>query len=323
VSVASDNPAQKIRVLIVEDDTLQSQILESVLVAKGFEVDTVSSGLNAMRLIWPRHYDVILVDYHIPEINGLAIAKLANDFMGQLVRPVLIAVTATPEHLSAVESEAPSVFDAIISKSSDFSNLFDAIARGLAAAADRTAMQTAEYSLVHRDWLDYEPAPRPPQGQGGDPGPIRVLVIDDDEIQCQLLASALKSRGYVVAIASDGLEAVRDIRQHFYDLALVDYNLPEIDGLTVATIVHELMPEVARPRLIAFTAQPDLLMKQEMTTNIVFDQILDKSLGLHELICSVDDILKSSPNPTTRAAAELCLPMRHPCAGRSTRWLSP
>jgi two-component system OmpR family response regulator len=71
---ASNNENQQARILIVEDDPLQTQILESALVAAGFEVDTASSGLNAVRQMRPGHYDVVVIDYQVPEINGLAIA---------------------------------------------------------------------------------------------------------------------------------------------------------------------------------------------------------------------------------------------------------
>lgn len=302
---ASNNQTPRARILILEDDPLQAQILESVMVAATFEVDAVSSGLDAVRQMQRVHYDVVVVDYQVPEINGLALAKLADDFMGPVVRPILIALTATPEHLRAMESGAHSAFDAVIGKSSDFSSLLSAITRCLAAMPDSATRQTAESSLLRKDRLDYEAEPCRPGAQGDDPGPPRILVVEDEECQRLLLTSVLEQRGYVVENLSNGLEAVRQIREGCYDLALVDYNLPEMDGLAAGTLILDLLQEHVRPRLIALTSTPARLRDREMLVGSVFDEIIEKSADLHDLICAVDRHLRSSPNPATRRAARI------------------
>ena len=87
----------------------------------------------------------------------------------------------------------------------------------------------------------------------------RILVVEDDGLQQQVLKSALENRGYDIEVASDGLTAVRMLRTGGFDLALIDYHLPEMDGLTSARVLHDLMPD-ERPKLIAVTAAlPPLL----------------------------------------------------------------
>ncbi len=302
---ALNNRNQQARILIVEDDGLQAQILESVLVAAGFEVDTVSSGLDAIQQTRPGRYDVILVDYRIPEINGLAFAKLTDDFMGHVARPILIALTVAPENLNAREGGTTSAFDAVIGKSSDFSSLVSVITQCLESAPDSATRQNAESSLLQKDWEDYDTEPHRPGSRGDDPGPPRILLVEDDESQRLLLMSVLKHQGYTVETASDGLEAIRMIREGCYDLALIDYNLTEVDGLAVGTLVVDLMQEHLRPRLIALTVTPDRLNDKEMLAGSVFDEVLEKSSDLHGLICAVDRHLRGSPNPATRRAAAL------------------
>jgi CheY-like chemotaxis protein len=58
----------------------------------------------------PGRYDVVLVDYQLPEIDGLTVAKLADDFMGA-ARPVMLALTATPDRLTAQAGNAKSPFE--------------------------------------------------------------------------------------------------------------------------------------------------------------------------------------------------------------------
>jgi len=117
------------------------------------------------------------------------------------------------------------------------------------------------------------------------------------------LAATLEHRGYVVEAVSDGLEAIRRIRERSFDLAVIDYNLPEMDGLAVGTLTLDLMQEHLRPRLIALTATPARLNDKQMIAGSVFDEVVEKSSDLHGLISAVDRHLKSSPNQATRGAA--------------------
>jgi CheY-like chemotaxis protein len=200
---------QQVRILVLEDDQLQLQLLEAVSLGEGFEVDGVSSGLDALPQIVPGRYDVVLLDYDVAEISGLAVAKLTNDFMGQVAQPGLIALTASPVQLSARESGSKSAFDAVIGKSSDFSSLLSAIARCVSSAPDNETMQQAGAALLYKDWENYDAEPLRPGGQGNDSRLPRILIAEDEEVQRRLLTSVLERRGYVVEAVSNGLEAIR------------------------------------------------------------------------------------------------------------------
>jgi CheY-like chemotaxis protein len=285
------------RILVVEDDDIQAQVLDSVLSEAGFEVETVSNGLDAVWKAREGRHDAIVVDYQLPEIDGLAAAKLVGDLMGPAARPVLIALTATPEDLKERENGAQSAFDAVLGKSNDLSALVAVITARLASAPGKPARQDAEAMVLRQAWLDYE-TPRA-GANGDDSAPARILVVEDDEAQRTMLTGLFEAQGYVVAAASDGLEAVRKIRVDGYDLALVDYNMPEIDGLAAGKLIRNLMRESVRPRLIAFTATPDRLRDTESGTLSVFDEIIGKSPDFSGLLAAVDRHLKCAPNPTT------------------------
>ncbi len=294
---------ERVRVLLVEDDTLQAQILAAALASADFDVDIVGDGLAGVWKVREGRYDVVLIDYQLPEIDGYAAARLVGDFMAGPARPVLIALTATPERLNARESGTESAFDAVLAKSSDLSGLLSAIARCLALAPERTTRQQAVLSLLLKSWVDYDTLPDRPGSKGDDPGPARILVIDDDECQQRLLTAVLERRGYVVETASDGLNAVRKIRDGCFDLALVDYGLPEMDGLAAGTLIRDMIGEDVRPRLIGFTATAGLLSDREGIARSVFDEIVQKSSDLQGLLRSVDRHMRASPNLATRRAA--------------------
>ena len=132
---------------------------------------------------------------------------------------------------------------------------------------------------------------------------IHILLVEDDDVQRSFLIDILEKQGYVVEAVSNGLDASRSIREHGFDLAIVDYKVPEMDGVAVATLVQSYMSQASRPRLLGYTSSLELLNNRIATFGPVFDEIVGKSKNVQDLLSSIDGLLKSSPNPTTRRLA--------------------
>src|SRR5262249_19103752 len=60
-----------------------------------------------------------------------------------------------------------------------------------------------------------------------------ILVVDDDVDTCRNLSDILTDLGYRVDVAHDGPSALELVRRHAYDIALLDYKMPGMDGLTL------------------------------------------------------------------------------------------
>jgi CheY-like chemotaxis protein len=279
------------RALIVEDDATQAQILDATLASVGFHTDIVTKGLDAVWAIRERNYDLVLIDYNLPEIDGLGVANLVGDLMGQEARPVLIALTASPDEIRNREGAPQSSFDAIVEKSSDPGLLFAAIARQLFQSPTRAERLEALGRLLLRNWSDFDS----PSGAGRadhEVGPARVLVIEDDPTQSLMVQSLLERQGYAVETAADGLEGVRKACEGRFDLAIVDYILPEIDGLAAGRLFQDLIRTSAVPRLVAFTASPERISEFESTSGRVFDAVVEKTSDMGKLLSTVDRLLQ-------------------------------
>jgi CheY-like chemotaxis protein len=112
----------------------------------------------------------------------------------------------------------------------------------------------------------------------------RILIAEDDEVQGAVLLAAMQHCGYTVDIVDDGLEAVRNLQTGRYDLALLDYNMPHVDGRAVAQLLQNLPGGFRRPRLIAVTAAAERLNEFEVADGFPsFDAIVSKSAGLPAL----------------------------------------
>ena len=83
----------------------------------------------------------------------------------------------------------------------------------------------------------------------------RVLVVDDDESIRKVLQTVLEEEGYVVETAGDGKEAVGKTKRGFYNLALIDIRLPDMEGTELLTKMKQTVP---RMRKIIMTGYPSL-----------------------------------------------------------------
>ncbi len=136
--------------------------------------------------------------------------------------------------------------------------------------------------------------------------PSRILIAEDDELQGSLLRAAVARGGYQVDVVADGLEAVRRLRSGDYDLALLDYSLPELDGLAAARLTQDLLAGERRPRLIAITASAELLQERDNRAGgpSSFDMIVSKASGIPAMLTAIETALPLVPRRDA-AGAEL------------------
>jgi DNA-binding NtrC family response regulator len=85
--------------------------------------------------------------------------------------------------------------------------------------------------------------------------PAKILVIDDDESIRKVLASILQDKGYVADTAKDGEEAIKKTKNNFYNLALIDIRLPDMEGIE---LLHKLKDSTPKMIKIILTGYPSL-----------------------------------------------------------------
>lgn len=83
----------------------------------------------------------------------------------------------------------------------------------------------------------------------------RILVVDDDKSIRKTLATILKEKGYFVDTAENGEEAIKKSKTKFYNLALIDIRLPDMEGTKLLTSMKETAPKMVK---IIITGYPSL-----------------------------------------------------------------
>ncbi len=97
---------------------------------------------------------------------------------------------------------------------------------------------------------------RVPDALHPDPSPVRVLLVDDCEVNRLLTCAMLARWGIAPTVAPDGLAALRLVRQQPFDLVLMDVDMPVMDGLAATAAIRRHEREQAlwpRVPIVAYT----------------------------------------------------------------------
>ena len=121
----------------------------------------------------------------------------------------------------------------------------------------------------------------------GNSAPVKILVVDDSEVN-QILASAqIKRLGHEFDLASSGPEAIAMIHKTIYDLVLMDWHMPEVDGLEAALQIRALGDEVVQPTIVAMTASVTA-GDRDRCLAAGMDDYLPKPVSLSDLGAMID-----------------------------------
>jgi CheY-like chemotaxis protein len=115
----------------------------------------------------------------------------------------------------------------------------------------------------------------------------RILVVDDDRSACAAVRRMLTGEGYVVDTADNGISALEAVERQDYDLAILDYQMPGMDGIELCQRIRQMKPEIPAVFVTAYT-----------TINTVFpavlagaERVLSKPVDIHELVPVVQELI--------------------------------
>jgi DNA-binding response OmpR family regulator len=116
----------------------------------------------------------------------------------------------------------------------------------------------------------------------------KILVIDDDEVIRETLAMVLENEGYSVDKAKNGQEATAKSFENSYNIAIVDWRLPDIDGTQLLDKLKQTTPKMAK---IMLTGYPSMNNAVEAVNNRA-DAFLVKPVDIGVLLKKVSALLK-------------------------------
>ncbi len=254
-------------VLIVDDNATNRKVLETQLGAWRMQATPASTAREALERLRERAYDVVLLDYQMPDLDGVS---LAREIRRTHTVP-LILLSSSGETIRGADAK---LFQAQILKPIKHSLLFASILR-LTGAKKPTAAAEG----VARKHFD---------STLGAEHPLRILLAEDNPINQKVGRKMLDQLGYTADLAANGREAVAALAETTYDLVLMDIQMPEMDGLEATRLIRAAMGPQA-PYVVALTAEA-LEGDRERFLASGFDNYLSKPLqaaALQELLRSV------------------------------------
>ncbi|HEX5015697.1 MAG TPA: response regulator [Candidatus Limnocylindrales bacterium] len=262
------------RVLVVDDNTANLQILVAQLSGFGLTPTAVSSPAEAVDLARTAEaFDVIVTDLRMPTMDGLQLAAAIRSALGPATPPIVLLSSA------GHRDRAADGVAAVLVKPVKPAALRDALAAALAGEAVTAVARTPARS------------PHAPETDAslGIRHPLRVLLAEDNAVNQKLATRLLERMGYTADIANDGREAIASLADGTYDVVLMDVQMPEVDGLEATRQIRERWPG-RQIRIIAMTANA---MEGDRETC---------------LAAGMDDYLSKPIRPAELAAALLAAP---------------
>jgi PAS domain S-box-containing protein len=204
-----------LHVLIVDDNNTNRRILEDQMQAWGIRATCAAGAQEALEKLQDateHRFDIVLLDMHMPGMNGISLAEVIKAD-SRLARARVIILTSLGQMMSD-EQLARIGIDACLVKPVKQARLYECL----------TGMRALPRKL---------PAA---QAESGAPPPasLRVLLAEDNVINQKVAVAQLRKLGYSPDVASNGLEALEASKRARYDVILMDCQMPHMDGYEVS-----------------------------------------------------------------------------------------
>ncbi len=231
-----------LRVLVVDDNATNRMILDQTLRmwrVRPTCVEDVPSALSAMRAAAHSggRFDVAIVDYQMPEIDGLELAQAIRDDQ-DLATTKLVLLTSAAQRGDAEQAREAGI-EVFLAKPVRHSALSDSLANAMSPGGAAEVRTTA---------VD------PAEGRTPAMAKANVLVVEDNVVNQKVAALTLEKMGYLVDVAANGLEALEALTLIPYAAVLMDCQMPEMDGYETTRQIRCLPSDRCGTPIIAMTA---------------------------------------------------------------------
>tara|TARA_Y100000782_G_scaffold69273_1_gene75077 strand:+ start:5477 stop:9934 length:4458 start_codon:yes stop_codon:yes gene_type:complete len=280
----------KMRVLVVDDNEISGHVLTQTLSAIGWHAEFVNGGLSAVGKIIAAAKDgapfqVVLMDWRMPELDGIDAAKLLQSMEGEHEAPVIIMITAYGrEVLATLQEQRQSPFSRFLTKPVTPQQLASAIAQATIEKSGKAISPLLPPSYKRLTGL-------------------KLLVVEDNALNQQVAFELLTNEGAVVELASNGEEGVHAVLRSpgAFDLILMDMQMPVVDGLEATRRIRATNGFEALP-IIAMTANAAEADKRACIEAGMNDHVA-KPFDLDALVYAINQQLGISPTPTELGTA--------------------
>ena len=259
------------RVLMVDDNATNRRIFRLQTGKWGLQTKTTANPEEALAWLQAgEQFDLAVIDMHMPEMDGITLAKKIRKLLPAKSLPLVLFSSLGRREVEAEEFG----FDAHLTKPLKPSQLLDTLMTLF--TGEKVKVEARAETTRHK--VDPQLAER---------RPLRILLVEDNVVNQKLALRLLQQMGYRADVASNGLEAIESIERQIYDVALMDVQMPEMDGLEATRRIVARWGE--RPRIVAMTANA-MQGDREMCIAAGMDDYITKPIRVDELTGALEKV---------------------------------
>lgn len=251
------------RVLVVDDNKTNLRILEHELKKAQMEPLLFDSGPAALeQLSSLEPLDIAVLDYTMPDMDGCVLAGelRARPEFGN--RPILILSSSGRPRTETA----------------------NAVNRWMGKPVKERRLQEALAGLLGGSTQPENPGgPEELHSEIARKYPHKILLVEDNKVNQKVTLKMLRKMGYEADLAEDGQEAIDAALSNFYDLILMDIQMPGMDGLEATRILRKKLPSGTGPAIVGLSAHA-LQESRDEALRTGMSDYLSKPVKMQELI---------------------------------------
>ena len=259
------------RLLIVDDNATNRQILEKQTQAWGMLTRTTCSGAEALNCFERGEvFDLAILDMQMPEMDGMTLAQKIHAIPDQKSLPLIMLTSIGKHQISQADIEKH--FIAFLNKPIKQAQLLKNLVglcegKSIKFEQPKKLVTTIDHHLAEKY-------------------PLQILLAEDNGVNQQLATQLLQKMGYRADVVGNGLEVINALERQSYDVILMDLQMPEMDGLTATQKIFEKWPTVSKPWIIAVTANA-MQGDREVCLKVGMDDYISKPIQIEELVVAL------------------------------------
>lgn len=211
-----------LRALVVDDNATSRTMLGEMLASWQLRPEAAAGAGEALRLVRRAQesgdpYRLVVLDANMPDRDGFLLAEEIRALCPECTLILMLTSGTQPVDVSRCQRQGIAAY---VLKPIKPSELLDAIvlALGVATAEDEGGEPAQNRAAVR---------------------PLKILVAEDSLVNQKLVLGLLQKQGHTVLVANNGKEALKLLESHTFDLAIMDVQMPGMDGLEATAEIRQ------------------------------------------------------------------------------------
>jgi len=255
-------------VLVVDDSSVVRYTVASIIKSMGYAVVEASDGKEVLTMVDEHQPDLVILDIHMPEKGGIeTLAELRAHSRYARLPVIVLTASAEPAIVRQVARLRASGY--LVKSNLNAREMRERIAK-----------------ILGKPTPSSTPSARPQRALQE----LRVLLVDDSTLDQQLIGGLLSNWGCRVETAGSGQEALDLLKGAEFDLMLIDYSMPEMDGFETTARIRATEVESGKHLPVVLLTSKPIEAVKERSEEVGMDAYVAKPVEADQLFTTIEGL---------------------------------